>query len=628
MKLSEVKQVIQDGTQADPAMLVKVLKLAKHVYYNDGEDLPPRVVEWFRKNVTDKVFDRLEDNLRAIKPRSSYFKFKNTGAPVSNASARKVKLPLPMPSLDKGRPDTKSLAPFIKKGPFVISAKIDGVSLLIQTKGKKLFTRGDGSVGQDISHMWDALHLPKNPKGDYTLRAEMVIPNSLFEKNFSGKKNARNAMSGLVNSGALAKELKHVHVLGYAVMGKKPSDAFPLIEKLGFKTPFWKAVKTLDVDTLNKYLVRVRKEDYAADGVVVAKDVVEMPKESNPVNTIAFKNNDLADTKEFLVREVSWAPSKHGLLKPVLLLKPQDLDGVTINKCTAFNGKFVYDNDLGPGAKVKLVRSGGVIPHVLEVTKKAPEPQMPDEYEWSGADIKLADADSNDTVAVKKIAYFFKHLGAEGVSGKLFLKLYNNGYDTLRDILSITKKQLLALPGIQDKSASTIYEQIQKTRVATLADYMAASGCFPSTIASTRINYILDKFPDILSYKPSEMRTKVASLPKFSTITTKGFVEGAIKFKDWLKELRGLLQVKTKVQVKVKGAKLKNVFVVPTGFRFDAATVKYIEENGGTVQPSINKDTTHVVPKDMGSSSGKIQKAKSMGLKILSLDAFKKLIGM
>ncbi len=628
MKLSEVRQAIKDGKNADPSLLVRILKIAKNVYYNDGEGLPPRVIAWFETNVTDKVFDDLERTLKEIRPNSSYFSPKNTGAPIKNAKARKVELPVPMASLDKPKPDSKAFAKFILKGPFVLSAKVDGVSLLILTKSKKLYTRGNGTVGQDISHMWDALHLPKSPRGNYIIRAEMIISKAAFESNFSGKKNARNTMSGLVNSGALAKELKHVDVLGYAVMGKKPSEAFPLIEKLGFKTPFWKVVNSLTVEKANKYLVKVKAGNHEADGLVVAKDVVEQPSENNPVNTIAFKNNELAEAKEFTVKEVLWTPSKHGLLKPVLLLKPQVLDGVTIGRSTAFNGRFVYNNKLGPGAKVELVRSGGVIPDVQRVTKPAAAPQMPEEYEWSGADIRLVDATSNDTVSIKKIAYFFKYLGAEGVSGKFFTKLYDAGYTTLRDILSIRKKDLLELPGVQDKTASLVYLQIQKTKEATLADYMTASGCFPSTVASTRINKILDTHPDILHYSAAEMKRLVSALPGFSTITTKGFVSGATLFKDWAKNLKGLIHVKEKVKAKTKSSKLKKVQVVPTGFRFDPSLVKYIEENGGTVQGNISKETTHVVTKDLGSSSGKIQKAKSLGLKVMSLDAFKKAIGL
>lgn len=638
MTLNDVKQTVRaalKGKEFDSTVLAKTLNLAKKVYYNNGGGLPPKVVEWFEDTITDEVFDTLEDILRENYPKSPYFK-NNIGAPVStksNASMRKTELPVFMPSLDKIKPDSARLESFIKKGPFVISAKLDGVSLLIQTKGKKLYTRGNGSVGQDISYLWDILNLPKNPGGNYTIRAEMIISKEAFEANkkaFASKgreaKNARNTMSGLVNAGTASKLFKHVDVLCYAIIGKKPSEAFSILEKLGFNTPFWKVMKVLDLDTLNKYLMKVKNGGYEADGLVVAKDVVEIPKTTNPVNTVAFKNNTFADTKEFKVKKVLWEPSKHGLLKPVLSLVPQILDGVTISKCTAFNGKFVYDNKLGPGASVKLVRSGGVIPHVLDVVKKAPKPQMPEEYEWAGADIKLPDVENNDTVAIKKIAYFFRYLGAEGISKKFFQKLYSEGYTTLKDVLTITKKQLLSLPGIQDKSASSIYNEIQKTKEATLANYMAASGCFPSTVAATRINTVLSKFPDILSAKPKEMALHVASIPGFSTITTKGFVLGATKFKEWLFDLKGIISIKKEVKPKVKSSKLKGLNVVPTGFRFDAATKKHIEENGGKVSDNITKDTTVLVVKDTSKESSKTKKARSLGISIESLEDFMKRI--
>lgn len=615
----------------DISTLEKTLLLAKKVYYNSGDNLPEKVVDWFETNITDEVFDKLEEILLKVSPNSSYFN--SIGAPVSNASMRKTKLPVPMPSLNKLKPDSKNLESFLSKGPFVISAKLDGVSLLILTKNKKLYTRGNGSIGQDVSYLWDSLRLPKNPKGNYIIRAEMIISKEAFEKNkklFAKKgeeaKNARNTMSGLVNSGKISKLFSAVDVLCYSVIGKKPSEAFSLLERIGFNTAFWKSFKSLNLDILNKYLVKVKDGKYEADGLVVAKDTIELPSINNPSNTFAFKNNETNSTKEFLVKQIIWQPSKHGLLKPVLSLEPQILDGVRISKCTAFNGKFVNDNKLGPGAKVKLVRSGGVIPHVLEVTKHAKVAQMPPEYEWSGADIRLPDIDNNDTVAIKKISYFFRYLGAEGISKKFFEKLYQEGYDSLKSILTISKKQLLALPGIQEKSATSIYNEIQKTKEATLADYMAASGCFPSTIASTRINTILSAYPDILDNNSRDIATFVASLPGFSSITTKDFVAGAIKFKKWFKSLSNILSIKNRVVQKVKSSKLKNIKVVPTGFRFDTSIKNYIEENGGKVQDAISKDTTVLVVKDLSKVSSKIKKAESLGIPIYSIEEFKKKI--
>lgn len=634
MTLFDIKKNLRalfSNKKFDTEILAKTLLIAKKVYYNSGDNLPPKVIDWFETNITDDVFDFLEEKLREAEPNSSYFD-NNIGAPVSNASARKTKLPVPMPSLDKIKPDSKHLLSFIKKGPFVISAKLDGVSLLICTKGK-LYTRGNGTVGQDISHLWDILGLPRNIKGDYTIRAEMIISKENFEANkslFSPKggeaKNARNTMSGLVNSGKVSRLFKYVDVLGYSVLGKKPSEAFPLMEKLGFKTAYWKVMKSLNLDLLNKYLVKVKEGDYDADGLVVSKDVIELPKETNPVNTLAFKNNATNDTKEFKVKKVVWEPSKHGLLKPVLSLVPQSLDGVTISKCTAFNGKFVKENNLGPGARVKLVRSGGVIPHVLEVTKQASEPQMPEEYVWSGADIKLPDVESNDMVSIKKISHFFKYLGAEGISRKFFEKMYANGYDDLKSILTVSKKRLLDMPGVQEKSASSIYREIQKTKEATLADYMVASGCFPSIIAESRITSVLNKYPNILEYSSKEMTIHVSSIPGFSAKTTRAFVVGAEKFKKWFSSLKRILTIKEPEKTKLKSTKLKYIVVVPTGFRFDADTKKKIEENGGKVQVSITKDTTHVVTKDKSKSSTKIEKAKKNGIEVISLEELLKLI--
>lgn len=642
MTFGDVKRTVKAalaGEEFDADDLARVLNLAKKVYYNSGDNLPEKVVEWFETKITDSVFDELEDLLREEEPNHKYFK-NNTGAPVAenkstNASMRKTRLPVPMPSLDKVKPDSRDLGSFLAKGPFVVSAKVDGVSLLILTKTKKLYTRGNGTIGQDISYLWNDLSLPPNPKGDYTIRGEMVIPKELFEKykKAFGKKgadakNARNSMSGLVNSGSSSPLFKHVKVLTYMVLDKKPSDAFPLMEKLGFDTPFWKEVSKLNLEKCNELLKKVKSLPYEADGLVIARDVVERPTTSNPENTVAFKNNAIADTKVFKVKEVIWQPSKHGKLKPVLSLEPQNLDGVTISKCTAFNGEYVQEHNLGPGALIKLVRSGGVIPHVLEVVKEAPHPQMPDElYTWDGADIYVTDKDENAEVAIKKIAFFFKHLGAEGISKKFFEKLYAEGYQDLKSILKLTRNQLLSLPGVQDKSAKSIYDQIQKVKKASLADYMIASGCFPPTVAGVRINNVLDKFPDIVMERDKAVIfEKVASLSGFSRITAMDFTKGVIAFRKWVRELDGEIHVIRVAKKEAKSSKLKGLIVCPTGFRFDAATKDFIEENGGKVQSSMTNETTLLVTKDLGSGSSKIQKAKAKGIKVMSLEAFKKQI--
>jgi DNA ligase (NAD+) len=309
------------------------------------------------------------------------------------------------------------------------------------------------------------------------------------------------------------------------------------------------------------------------------------------------------------------------------------LGGVTIKRATGYNAKYIMENGIGPGAIVRLIRSGDVIPKIIKVIKSA-NPQMPKEdYEWtqSGVDIILLDSSNNPEVDLKKATSFFRAIGVKDFSEGLVKKLFDSGIDTVPNICRATEKDLLEIPGIKEKTASKIVNGIMDSlNGVEMHVLMFASGCFGRTIGSKRLKVILSKYPDILKKKITknsipEIKGMVAAIPGFKMNTATTFVEGLVQFKKWYKTMP---TVKTSLpkKVKKKGSRLEGEYVIFTGVR-DTLLEKVIEENGGEVGSSFTKCTA-LITKDVNSDSGKANKARAKGIPIMTIETFKRKFGL
>jgi len=307
------KFIIKKETDMDKiTRLEKLIKKAKNAYYNE------------QPIMSDEEFDNLEDELRELDPKNPVLKL--VGAKVEK---NKVKLPYYMPSLDKLKPDSADKWLKNNAGPYVISDKIDGISVeIVSEDGKwKLYTRGDGSIGQNITYLSKYLKLPKVPSKEIAVRAELVMSISNFENLNVKAANARNFVGGLTNStkNLNAEHMKKVDVLAYELINipMKPSEQFEMLDKLGFQTANWRSVKNLDSETLISFLTtRKKKTNLEMDGLVVTLDKVNKRTVSgNPQYSVAFKALSEEDTLIVEVVRVEWEPSKHGYLKPVVIIK-------------------------------------------------------------------------------------------------------------------------------------------------------------------------------------------------------------------------------------------------------------------------------------------------------------------
>lgn len=310
------------------------------------------------------------------------------------------------------------------------------------------------------------------------------------------------------------------------------------------------------------------------------------------------------------------------------MAKGVKIGGVIVRRVTAHNAKFVKDNMLGPGAIIEIIRSGEVIPKVHKVVKKAKEPSMPkSEYVWneSGVDIMLPESENSHEVILKKITNFFTTIGVEGFKLKTIQRLYSAGYDSVPKILTITEAELLELPGIQKKSAHKLREEINQAISGVEIHKLAfGSGTFGRTMGSRRLKEIFSRFPSLYkkSYKKASVIESIMTLPGYKEKTATDFAEGLPKFIEFLKSLPKSVKVIEPKKVKRTGSILEGEVVVFTGFRDKELEAK-IEENGGEIKTSVNKDTTILLLKDTSSSSSKANKARELNVKLMSPEDFR-----
>ena len=172
-------------------------------------------------------------------------------------------------------------------------------------------------------------------------------------------------------------------------------------------------------------------------------------------------SDQIAEAK---VIDVIWKPSKDGYIKPKVRIEPIHLGGVKIEYATAFNAAYIKKNKIGVGAIIKLVRSGDVIPHILETITPASIVKMPElSYKWtkSKVDIVLKNPFDNEIVQEKNITYFFTKLGIVGLSSGNVIRLMEAGYNTIPLIVSMKKDDYLDVEGFQEKMAHKLYTSIR-----------------------------------------------------------------------------------------------------------------------------------------------------------------------
>jgi len=619
--------------------IINVLVEADKAFFNSGQP-----------KLTDDIYDIIKDYIRKKYPKDAYLK--RVGADVDN----KVVLPYYMGSQNKIKDSESEITKYKKKypGPYLISDKLDGVSGMFVYEGDnvKLYTRGNGREGQDISHLHKYISgFPKIKKQDkLAVRGEFIISKDNWDKL---KKvddtlsNPRNTVSGAINSKILNKQLlKMIDFVAYTLVFPNLPNGLPELDKMKFNVVNNTVVDDISLAFLSKNLEVSRKNKYVIDGIVISdiSKVYEIALGKNPEHSFAFKSIHTLEQIEVIVKEVEWNISKDKYMKPIVKFDEILLDDVKIKQATGFNAGYIEKNNIGPGSRIVIIRSGNVIPHIQSVltTSANGKPSMPGEldkdYKWNDThvDIIKIGEDRNADFDIKNIVYFMKTAEVDNMGPGNITKIYNAGFHNIKSILKIQKEDLLKIEGFKGKSADNILKALEKVKELDCLVLMDASNMLGRGFSYKKIKMITDVYPSILidnaENREKSLKISIEDLMKvegIAKISAKLFIENLPRFYEFYDSLgvkcKGIEEKVDKSVEKTENANIKDKKFIFTGFR-NKDYEKIIVENGGKVVTSISKSTHYLIVKNKAEKSGKIDKATELGVKILDIPEFEMLI--
>jgi NAD-dependent DNA ligase len=614
--------------------LTELKKLKDHldnVYYNIGDT-----------GLEDYKYDIIKETIEKKDPRY----ISGVGADVGVNET--IKLPFYLGSMQKIKPeDTGKLDRWLVKNnstEYMISGKLDGVSCLAvyeKDKNVKLYTRGNGKIGKDIS--WLSKYntsLPNKMNRNINIRGELIVKDSVFDKKYKNEySNARAMVTGILGSKVLQKGAKDIQFVAYEVLDKniapKPSEQFELLNNSGIEVVQHEIIKMpITVEILTENLLEYKNtSSYYLDGLIVQSNVpVKRKPVKYPEYAFAFKID--GESINVLVEKVVWDISKWGAFKPVVHIKPTYLGGVTIRKATAHNAKYIYDNNIGPGAKITIIRSGDVIPKIIKVINQSSKPQMPDyKYKWNETHVDIyiqeITPEMSRIMCIKRIHTFFQKLEVKEIGPSRVKKMYDNGLKSIISILIASQDNIINSVGSKPIGVK-IYSNIRSVLInPDISLFVGASGVFGEGIGQERVTAIAEGIPDIFEVsnklsKP-ELSKKILNIEGFSDITTKLIVDN-IYWASLFVLIINKLSTKSINKIekpKIIGDKLKNQVFVVTGFT-DKILASKIEALGGTYTTKWSTKVTGVIAseKSLENRTGKIKKAFDKGIPVYSLQDF------
>ena len=647
---SYINELNKDAFLTADKMNVKELEelilSANDAFFNSGNPI-----------ISDAIFDMLVDFLKIKNPKSKVLK--EIGSQIKDPKL-KHELPYKLYSMDKKKKD-KEINDWFSKydAPYIVSMKLDGLSgsIVYTNDGKVNFnSRGSATHGLNLNKLlkylpnipsWDKIksYCDKNnitgKKNLFAVRGEIIMPKKLFKKNWKDKKsNARNTTGGLINSKTVNPRLaKDTRFLVYEILDPEMTydKQFKLAKKIGFDVVYNRKFKSLDYEKMSEFLKKMRQEyDYEIDGIIITNTQLhKRDNTGNPKYAFAFKTVLEDQVAESEIKDIEWHISKDGFIKPVAVIKPVSIGGVTIQRVTLINAKYVKDNKIEKGVKIIVERSGDVIPKITKILKKGKKADMPTKinFHWNetGVDIICDDCD-NKEVQVNKIYYFFSKLNTSGMGKKNVEKLFDAGYNTILKILEAKKNNFMQLDGFKDKSSEKLVNSIKVSMSnIKLEDLMGASNKLGRGIGSRKAKTVLDVYPNLLNdykdWSKNEFVDKIKLIDGWEDKTSKLFVENFKDFVEFYNSINKYITISNSNK-KQKKSKFTGLTIVTTGFRFSKILDK-LESLGIKITNSVSKNTDYVIVKDESMKDGhnsKVKKAKKFNVKILTKGDFESMI--
>lgn len=632
-----------DFSDCDFNILIEVLQAADDLYYNHNGVSP----------LADSEYDAIRRYCQLTDPNHTYFL--GVGAEVRGG---KVKLPYPMGSLDQvyqGEVESWIQNNKLEKQSLIVTEKLDGTSaLVIYGQDGKLqiaYSRGDGVQGADITrHIRRFTRNPENVFEPLVIRGEVIFTKENFEKakkvvksrGGTEYKNARNMVAGLMNAEKNDPAVyQYLSFVAYEIINHPMDKAEQLVklQRLGFDTPM--SCIFLGDATGDEELTTILKEfrensEYEIDGVVVDVNDLETRQKMrpsrdtlNPCFAMKYKVADASNLAITEVIEVEWNVSKHGYLKPRVRVHPVNLVGVTVQHATGFNAKFIHDNNIGPGAKIQITRSGDVIPFIQAVVKPT-KAQMPSqEWKWNETEVDAvlsSRADNKEVVLLQTLDFFTSLKVAnlkEGSLREVFkVTEWSNASDAIADIIHLDFVEWANIIGANGgKIFTSLQTIISDVPLHVLA---GASPFFGRGVGVRKMKKLVNglQLKNVNDFKKLTI-SNIVSVEGFDEKTAHKILNGVDMFVDFYERVKDRVKIGT-IAV-TSGGTMEGQKVVFTGFR-DSELEAAVEAAGGQIQSAVSGKTTILVCADPNSNSGKAKKARDLGVKVIGVTELKEML--
>lgn len=594
--------------------------------------------------MSDQAFDDLCDEYQKLVSEDEWNAFRDSLHEVKG----KVKHPFVMGSLDKLKYEEPEIVKqFIDKycSWLNVSAKVDGISCRLHYDNGQLTsatTRGNGEFGEDITDKIDFVKFVPERLGtgklaakykDIDIRGELVILKDDFAK-MSGYANARNACAGIMNRKDFnRKDVAYVSFIAYTILGKEfnKEEQFALLKAWGFNTawnetfrPYYFKDKKLDVvEELFKYASQ--DFEYDTDGLVICDGHYKNEDKYRPDACKAFKINQLI--AETTIVDVVWeGPSKNGVMVPVAILEPVELGGATISRCSLYNHDFICKMKLMYGSRVKLMRSGDVIPKIVEVLendgKLLTTIEVPTEcpicgssLDFSGVNPKCVNPQCEDKLLHQTVD-FIKRLGVKSAS-EATLEKFN--IKNIPDLLTFrANPKYKSEVKLESELLSKVFSRSKQELLAAMNF---------EDLGETLINKIVDfyGYDNIEAGKPY-----VGLPPGVGELTLQKFKDKILENLEYVNKFindsrYNYLEVTGNDSANILKNGMSVCFTGKLNTMSRNKASKLAEDNGFEVRGGVNKGLTYLVTNDPNSGSSKNRKAKELGTKVITEDEFLKL---
>ncbi len=634
--------------------LIKVLNDASKRYYQDADPV-----------MTDYQYDKLYDELCELE--------KSTGVVMSNSPTQrvgytvlsgltKIRHEKRMLSLDKTK-DVLKLKSWLSDKEGILSWKLDGLTIVLKYNNGELqqaVTRGNGEVGEDITHNARVFkNIPVNIsfKGELILRGEGVISYDEFERindtlpDDEKYKNPRNLCSGTVRqlNSQIAAE-RQVTFYAFTLVSSEGKEfdlktqQMEFLKSLGFDVVESKIVTADNIEeSVKDFEKRIENNSFASDGLVLTYNSIAYSNSLGetskfPKDSIAFKWAD--ETAETVLREIDWSTSRTGLINPVAVFDPVELEGTTVNRASLHNLSIMEELKIGIGDKILVYKANMIIPQIAENITKSGNVKIPENCPVCGGETEVRSIKDGKALyctnpnchaqRVRSLTHFVSRdaMNIEGLSEETLKKFTDNGFvETYVDIFKLQnfENQIKELEGFGEKSYSNIINSIEKSKNVNLANFIYALGINHVGLSNAKLlcknmDFDLNK---ILSATTDELN----GIDGFGEVIAHSIHsyfsnENNIKL---LNEALGYIKFKAEETI-ASDLSLSGLTFVITGdlehYKNRKELQAQIESLGGKVTGSVTGKTSYLINNDAFSQSSKNKKAAELSVPVITENEF------